>query len=96
MNLPVGRKYLMRTTCFIMLIYVTLYIVLTVNGKYTLLASGRNAIGDTGVPIRDTYVWFPLGVAYSLHEYSALGLLYFPLISFDRSMFHKNINVEDI
>lgn len=78
----------------ILFLYVIVYPVLSVNGRYSTnpVASGRIML-ESGIAVRDVYVWEPKYIKLLPYDYNILGCFYFGFIWVDRSLWHKNEKV---
>ena len=74
--------------------YLAVYLLLTLNGAYIPVASGRIRL-NFGWAILDTYEWEPKGLVWfdHLNMVNTGGLFYEYLIKLDRAYWHTNIDM---
>lgn len=79
------------TACILM--YIIVYMILTVNGRYSnnMVTSGRLRVG--GIGLRDTVIWEPCGIDLAPWRVNALGYVFFLPVVVDRAIWHRNINM---
>ena len=87
------KKFLNRLCQSVLVIYFATYFVLSYFGHYSSYAviTGGTRLAGSGWPIRDAYVWEPVGIHFIPFECNFLGGCYIPCVLADRAWWHKNI-----
>lgn len=90
------KKVLLYLLC-LSILYGGIYILLSVNGKYMPVITGKVRYGH-GLGIFDVRMWQPKYIIFAKqygfsqkakYSYNLLGFLYFPLVYLDQNYIHK-------
>lgn len=81
--------------CLFLCLYMFAYILFSVLGSYSEkpIISGKNSIDGYPMGIYDEFIWEPKWVIFRPYKKNVIGYAYFPLLWFDRSLWHKSINI---
>jgi len=93
------------TTFPLVVLYVSSYCLLSVNGEYHASRSRHNRWNEIGVAVVDRQLWHAKGVflqhfrtidCQDTIQATYLGYFYRPLIGFDRALVHRTINLMEV